>query len=236
MKYYSDEDRHAVRIAQQKECVQKNIMNGPYYKDCPRCKCKMKYPTSYELNRSIKGEQKCHSCKLQCAKPKIFTDEHRKNLSIARTGKPMSLNVKLALAKANCGRKQSKETLERRSASWKQYIKENGTGTWRIGTAERLRRQADNNGQTYPCYNPAACKIIEEYGKKHGYNFQHAENGGEFCIKELGYFVDGYDKEKNVVIEYYEKRHNNKKKALRDVKRQDEIVNLLGCKFIILTE
>ena len=85
-------------------------------------------------------------------------------------------------------------------------------------------------------FNPRACHIIEEYGKEHGYNFQHALNGGEYYIKELGYWVDGYDKEKNVVIEYQEKHHNQNKNKEKDLKRKEKIVSLLKCKFIEIYE
>ena len=63
---------------------------------------------------------------------------------------------------------------------------------------------------------------------------QHAENGGEFHINELGYWVDGYSKEKNIVIEYYEKFHS--KNIERDLRRQTEITKLLNCEFIIIKE
>jgi len=43
------------------------------------------------------------------------------------------------------------------------------------------------HGQMAPNYNPTACQLIDKYGKDYGYNFQHAETGGEFHIKELGY-------------------------------------------------
>lgn len=86
------------------------------------------------------------------------------------------------------------------------------------------------NGYIYPNHNPASIVIIEEYGKQNGYNFQHAENGGEFHIKELGYWVDGYDKDKNVVIEYYEKLHNRTKE--QDKLRKQEIIKYLNCTFI----
>ena len=96
-----------------------------------------------------------------------------------------------------------------------------------------IKQIAERVGQTKPNYNPDACKLIEEYGKKHGYNFQHAENGGEFHIKELGYWVDGYDKDKNVVIEYDELYHyKNGSLRERDIKRQCEIEEHLECKFI----
>lgn len=64
--------------------------------------------------------------------------------------------------------------------------------------------------------------------------FQHAENGGEYHIKKLGYWVDGYDKEKNIVIEIDEKHHFNSDGTYkkRDIVRQKEIKDFLNCKFI----
>ena len=101
---------------------------------------------------------------------------------------------------------------------------------------QRLARIADLNkkyGQVRPNYNPTACRLIEAYGQEHGYSFQHAENGGEFYIKELGYWVDGYDAQQNVVIEVDEPKHYcNGKLRPRDVRRQREIEKHLGCKFV----
>lgn len=51
--------------------------------------------------------------------------------------------------------------------------------------------------------------------KDSNFFIQHAENFGEFYIKELGYYVDGYDKENNIVYEWDEKWHY-KKGLLRD--------------------
>jgi len=89
-------------------------------------------------------------------------------------------------------------------------------------------------GMVTPKFNPIACQRIDEYGKKHGYHFQHAMNGGEVHI--IGYVVDGYDEKKNVVIEYYEKYHNKLQQKKRDERRKKEIVRHLGCKFIELRE
>jgi len=85
-----------------------------------------------------------------------------------------------------------------------------------------------------PNYNPLACKLIDKYGKEHNYNFQHAENGGEFHI--MVYWVDGYDKERNTVIEIDELFHFDKNGNLKekDIQRQKEITDFLGCKFIRL--
>ena len=87
-----------------------------------------------------------------------------------------------------------------------------------------------------PAFNPNACHAIDKYGKMNGYNFQHAMNGGEHRITELGYWIDGYDKEKNVVIEYYENNHWHRKNKQKDLDRCKEIIHHLGCKIIILRE
>jgi hypothetical protein len=83
-----------------------------------------------------------------------------------------------------------------------------------------------------PRYNVKSIPIIEEFGKKYGFNFRHAENGGEFFIKELGYWLDAYDEKQNVVLEIDERSHFTKGKLKEsDVRRQKEITNFLGCRF-----
>lgn len=37
---------------------------------------------------------------------------------------------------------------------------------------------------------------------REGCQFQHAENAGEACLEDIGY-VDGYNKEKNIVAEFH---------------------------------
>jgi hypothetical protein len=86
----------------------------------------------------------------------------------------------------------------------------------------------------FPNFNIEACRIIDVYGKENGYNFRYALNGGEYHIKELGYWVDGYDEEKNVVIEYQEKHHLTPKWIEKDKKRKERIIEILKCKFIYI--
>lgn len=92
-----------------------------------------------------------------------------------------------------------------------------------------------NDGQLLPNYNISSIPIIEQRAKELGItDLQHAENGGEFFIEELGYWVDGYSKEKNIVIEYYEKYHTSQ--GEKDLNRQNEITKFLNCEFIIINE
>lgn len=102
----------------------------------------------------------------------------------------------------------------------------------RISAIKRMEKQLGH--QVSPNFNTNACFLIDEYGKQHGYNFKHAMNGGEHYFKKLGYWVDGYDPEKNVVIEIDESHHFNAQGNLseKDVRRQKEIEEYYGCTFI----
>jgi hypothetical protein len=67
---------------------------------------------------------------------------------------------------------------------------------------------------------------------------QHALNGGEYYIKDLGYWVDGYDEENNTVYEWDEEYHHyvNGELSEKDIKRQLEIEEFLKCRFIRIRE
>jgi len=102
----------------------------------------------------------------------------------------------------------------------------------RLKKIKRIKESLENGYQISPNYNPDACKIIDIINEQ-GYNFQHAQNGGEFNIKSLGYWLDGYDEHRNIVIEIDEPEHflNGKLKD-KDIERQEEIKTELNCKFI----
>lgn len=121
--------------------------------------------------------------------------------------------------KHNLGRKHTKETREKISLQHR-----------------RNRAKWVKNWIQFPNFNSKGCNKILEYGTKEGYKFQTAVNGGEFYIKGLGYWVDGYDKEKNVVIEYMEPFHKTPKHRKKDIKRKQRIIEHLNCKFIELWE
>lgn len=92
-----------------------------------------------------------------------------------------------------------------------------------------------NNGyQISPNYNPNGCELLDQIANENGTMIQHAMNGGEYYIKELGYWVDGYDQENNLVYEFDEKHHFDRNGNLKekDQTRQHEIEHLLTCKFI----
>lgn len=101
--------------------------------------------------------------------------------------------------------------------------------------ARMIKNLESRHGQISPNYNPSSIPILEQKAKELGItDLEHAENGGEFHIKELNYWVDAYSKEKNIVIEFYEKYH--KRTTERDKRRREEIINFLECQFIEIWE
>ena len=102
----------------------------------------------------------------------------------------------------------------------------------RKSTIKYIESLPNYNG-TKARYSHKACIYINNLNKEKNWNLQHAENGGEYSI--CGYFVDGYDKDLNIVFEYDEIRHyTNKENNIlkeKDIKRQQNIINELHCEF-----
>lgn len=90
----------------------------------------------------------------------------------------------------------------------------------------------------HPPFNIKACEYFNDIMNKENIIIQHALNGGEYHIEELGFWIDGYDIENNVVYEYDEKQHFDKHGNLKekDVLRQQLITEHLKCKFIRIKE
>jgi len=99
--------------------------------------------------------------------------------------------------------------------------------------AKFVERLKETNRSFHPPYNKKACEYFNLMMEDSNFFIQHAENFGEFHVKELGYFVDGYDVENNIVYEWDEKWHFvNEEIIKKDKLRQEKIENLLGCRFI----
>lgn len=95
-------------------------------------------------------------------------------------------------------------------------------------------RSRSQNLKLYPNYTKYACQLFDEINHELGWRGQHAENGGEFFIRELGYWVDYYEPNLNIIIEFDDKNHKYRKE--KDEIRQQEITNHIQCKFYRLSE
>lgn len=192
-----------------------------YKRNCPECNKELIYARKDILARAYRINGVCNKCAIHPAGIK-HSEEAKEKCRIS----------KLGAKNPNYGKKMSEEQKQKISDAVTGYKHTEETKR-KLSIAARKRIENSPN-QNFSRYNSSSIPIIEQYGKDHGYNFQHAENGGEAHI--LRYWVDGYDKNKNVVIEYYEKSHNRKSRIDKDDRRKQEIIDHLECEFIEIKE
>lgn len=148
--------------------------------------------------------------------------EYRKRVSERQKLKNNNPTFGLAGTKSYWyGRKKSKETIDKmRKTMMKKYGKL---------TFDR---------KFVPNHNPFSCEIFDEISKITGTKISHARNGGEFYIQSLGYWVDGYDSEYNIVYEWDEPRKFNSDGSLKEshIARESRIQSELNCKIVRIQE
>jgi len=216
-KYCSDHFRHLVKH----KCVTVKDLT----RSCPQCNSSILHKTKRGRNRARKLKQVCGKCQKR----------NRVNLDVSRICKTCESIVKYKYHYQKIRGESGKFC--RRCLGRGKIVSSEVRKKLRKIRIDQISKLRTNGYQVSPSFNRYGCHFINEYGNQNGYNFQHAENGGEFFIKDLGYWVDGYDKEKNVVFEYDEPRHYSKSKLKeKDIRRMNEIKHHLGCKFIRYNE
>jgi len=177
------------------------------HKLCPKCNKDIYYSRKDSLNRAIEENRVCHQCRGGWK----FSDEIKKKYSISKLGsknpmfgKTHSDEHKEKLSKKSKGRKDTDEVKEKK----------------RISTLKRIKKQGREIS-----FNPKACEFIDKLNKERGWNLHHALNGGEYQV--IGYSLDGYDKERNIIFEYDESYHNKKSIKEKDILRQKRLIGKL---------
>lgn len=195
-----------------------------------------------EINTGKKMSQEMREKMSLILKGLKRSDAARLNMSIAQQN--MTAETKAKISASSKGKIVSIETRKKLSAIAKERMKKYSGENHpckRPEVRKKLRLIAIKRiegitpgGRAVPSYNPKGCEYFNQLMIENNCYIQHAENGGEFHIKELGYWVDGYDKENNIVYEYDEYSHYNRDGSLceKDVRRQKEIEEHLKCKFI----
>jgi len=208
-----------------------------YFRNCPQCNRTLGHTTEKQMKLAVKNQQLCNSCGRK-------GELHWNYLGIKKNCK-------------DCGTEIDKRSTRCRSCKQKHQIKKQGvipeflnskrnTGLKHskktkklmseIAIKERRVKQLSSVN-----YNKGSIVILEKFGKENGLKLQHAENGGEFTVDIPNgntYFLDGYDKEKNVVVEYIENSswHYSPKKKKYHTLRRKEIIDYLGCKYYEILE
>lgn len=210
-----------------KKCRNINI-KPPYIRNCPKCNSIINYKKVYVFINAKNKNTFCKKCTSNLIISPILKSRWKKingpyqkicpkcnNTIIYSTRKILKNSIKQNSFCKNCQYKYKNHI-----TLW------NKTDKAREIFRKRLLKRVKGMGGICN-YNPKACRYFDKLNEEKKWNLQHALNGGEIHI--IGYSLDGYDKEKNIVIEYDEFLHKYKKE--KDLKRQQEIIKHLNCEF-----
>ena len=201
----------------------KNNNTERYFnKNCPICNKMQIYNSKKGLYIAIKKNVKCNSCKRMGISPWNkgiqMSEEFKIKCSKRQKGKVKPWNDGLKMSNEFRNKCKERQIGKKYSDITKQKL--------RILAIERMKNQ-----KVIAAYNPKACCFIEELNQKLGVNLKHALNGGEEIIS--GYYLDGYDKEKNIVFEYDESHHYSLRKRQKDLNRQNILIDVLKPKMFL---
>jgi len=157
------------------------------------------------------------------------TEEGRNNMSKARLGKvPWNKNIcgytlhseewKQELSSINKERYKNEDARKKLSISSKK--------AWENPELRRINRinaikQHKENGIDFPAVDKGAMDYFQRLNMYYDLNIEYPN----YEIKNLGYFLDGYDKVSNVAYEYDSKRHLIPSVKENDLIRQKEIID-----------
>lgn len=185
-----------------------------------RCECGREFNNYQSLNAHFTH------CDIHCSSlNKERHDKHKGTMYWENKSKEELKYIKKKAAKSFCTNIKNGKTIHGR-------VGKHQSNEFKQKMREILKEKFDKYGHI-PNFSEKCCKYLDELNKKNGWNLQHAMNGGEITC--LGYWLDGYDKDLNIVVEYDEYKHykdvkNNILKD-KDIIRQNNIINELHCKF-----
>jgi len=190
-------------------------------------------------NRFINGHN--NRGKPSTFKGRHHTEEARMNISKALMGHKYPKERNEKISKTMKGKKKAPftEIHKNHISEARKGIKfsRQHTRKLRLKTIERINK---NFGICFPAYNKKACEFFKSYDNIHNTQGHYAMyGGGEYLIKELGYWLDYINFDKKIIIEWDEIKHYNEGGELKskDKIRQQEIEQMYpDFKFIRIRE
>ena len=182
-----------------------------FYKECPMCKERIYFCDKYRLQDSINKHRECNSC--------------------SKTGNknPQHGRVYTKEERKHYG------NLVRNSPKYQEFHKSGrASETSRNMIVKRLMDYGIQIG-----VNKQSCVFFDFLNKKLNWNGKHAfNNKTRWEHVECGYFLDFYEPNLNLIIEWDEERHYYVSGQLKekDIQRQNNLIKKLNCQFYRIRE
>lgn len=183
---------------------------GRWCKRCPSCNMEVvgkdgSTTTKFNVSHSIIKNKVCHSC-IKIGKP-TWSSLHKAEFGKSISGKNHPFYGKHH-TDAFIQRQKQRVSGTKLSDETKRKL--------RVLTIEQHRK----NGISFPSVDTGANEYFDNMNLYNGFHIQHPN----IEIKDLGYFVDGYDPILHAVFEYDTKSHNSGRYKKKDLERQQEII------------
>ena len=222
--------------------------NKEYMKKCPKCGGVMFYATQKILQCSIKHEKSCRSCsmikyysnpvgreKTSLSIKNAYMENEKLKKKISISSIKWFSNPKNRQKMSQTLKKIWKNPILRKKASDDSinfYLNPEERTKMRNAVKVALHRPDIRKKHIEGLLNSKWIKVKTDNGQLEliekwnnlGFNFE--SNYQIHTDRDL-FYVDGYDKEKNVVLEYDSKYHNKLGQKNKDLIRQRKIINIL---------
>ena len=148
-----------------------------------------------------------------------WSQDSRDKLSAHRKNLPLSTNHRNSISEGLKGKTHSEETRKKMRIS-------------------RINHIIENNGGIKPSINKRGFHYFTNLESENNWDGFFGFKNKEYYIKELGYFLDYYEPNLNIAIEYDEPLHYNTDNTLkeRDIIRMNMIKSHLNCRFFRYNE
>lgn len=182
----------------------------------------------------------CSKSHARMGKSPFLGKKHKKEtiekISLSKFGHEVSEESKEKISKSLTGLKQSEETKKKRSEKLKghpNYLKsQSESAKQKIAIASRIaiKKRIEKYGVIpLPNFNIKACEYFKKFDEENNTKGKYAlYGGGEYYVKELGYWLDYINFEKKLIIEWDEKHHYTSDGFLKekDIIRQKKIPSI----------
>ena len=204
-----------------------------WFKFCPLCGDKQKYLEKWNLEVSIKNNSLCRSCSL---KGKRHTVEHNKKISDSNKGvknhfwekkhfTKTKQKISFGMVGKNKGIKNGmygkKCNIKNHSIETKKRMSLIQKSLWK-NPIIRKKRLSSIKWNNITC-DKGQLELLNKWNTL-GFNFQP---NYKLYTDDFLCYIDGYDKEKNIVCEYDTKYHFRKDIKQKDLVRQQKIIEIL---------
>lgn len=203
--------------------IRKAMKRPEVIKNCRKAakKSQNRIETKKKKSKKMKKLWESETFRIKCCKPRKNT-KNMKKPKTKQAKKNMKGHCGIYIRSLKTIEKIAKSSEGRISWCKGKHLSKKDKRNKRLAKIKRIEKI----GPCRPGFNIKACEYFRQFDEEHNTKGHYAlYGGGEYKVKELGYFLDYINFDLKLIIEWDEKSHYHKNGKLRkkDIIRQKEI-------------